>query len=188
MATESARRLFPVAEYYRMAEAGILTPEEDRVESIAEEIVEMTPIGRAHALRVNRLAALLLERSRELAMMSIQHPIRLGEPSEPRPDRALLAPTPRLSADAHPGPEEILLAIEVADSSRRFDRRVKLPLYARARGIREAWLVDLTTRAVEGHRAPGAEGYGVVTRVERGGPLAPLAFPDEHFSPAAFLP
>lgn len=155
-----------------MREAGILG-EDDRVELVEGDVVAMTPIGSAHAACVKRLTLLLFRAAGELALVSVQDPVRLDEASEPKPDLALLHPKPDFYASGHPGPEDVLLLIEVADASLAYDQEVKLPLYARA-GIREVWLVDLPGRRVLVHREPGAGGYAAVTAV---GPEGRLTVP-----------
>jgi Uma2 family endonuclease len=168
------RRLFTVAEYHRMAEAGILS-EDDRVELLEGEVVTMSPIGSRHAACVARLTALLSGTGRQ-AILWVQNPIRLGEHSEPQPDVALLKPRPDFYAASHPGPEDVLLVVEVAETSAATDREVKVPLYARS-GIPEVWLVDLAEDQVEVFRKPSAQGYQDLQVLRRGDSLAPLLFP-----------
>jgi Uma2 family endonuclease len=125
-----------------MAEAGIFT-EDDRVELIEGEVVAMSPIGPRHAACVRKLARLIRDRvSSTAAIVDVQDPIRLSEHSEPLPDISILRPRDDFYADGHPGPEDVLVLLEVADASVMYDRNTKLPLYARA-GIAEVWLVDL---------------------------------------------
>lgn len=159
-----------------MAQAGILH-EDDRVELIDGEIVEMSPIGSRHAANVNLLNTLFPQQVGATAIVSIQNPIRLGENCEPQPDLTLLRPRTDFYAAAHPGPEDILLAVEVADSSLDYDRGVKVPLYARF-GIAETWLVDLTTETVEVYRQPSQEGYRQPSSLGRGDRISPAALPD----------
>ena len=113
--------------------------------------------------------------------MQIQNPIELPEEdSEPQPDVTLLRPRADYYTAAHPVAADVLLVIEVADSTLAVDRRVRMPLYARA-GIREAWILDLTADRVEVYRVPTADGYRQVMRFERGHRLAAEAFPDTYF-------
>ena len=175
MSVQLLRRRFTVDEYYRMVEAGILH-EDDRVELIEGEIVEMAPIGSRHAACVKRLNNLFSQRVGPGGLVSIQDPIRLGEHSEPQPDVTLLRPRPDFYASAHPEPQDILLLVEVADTSADYDRDVKVPLYARS-GIREVWLVDLLARRIEVYRYPGPEGYHQVGQLKPGDRMAPEAFP-----------
>jgi Uma2 family endonuclease len=185
MAVLLIRRRFTVDEYYRMAEAGILT-EADRVELIEGEIVEMTPIGRRHAVCVDSIAELFIRIFVDVARTRIQNPIRLNEHNEPQPDVSLLLRRPDLYTSGHPTPEDVFLVVEVADTSLVMDRRVKMPLYARS-GIPEAWLVDLEAEAIFVHRDPGPDGYRTVQAVRRGETLAPLAFPDRPLAAADIL-
>src|SRR5690349_3402902 len=116
MAVEYDRRVFTVGEYYRMAEAGILS-EDDRVELIEGEIVKMCAIGSRHAACVNRLSAWFFRQQVDEVIVSIQNPISLDEYSEPEPDIALLAGRDDFYASSHPKPEEVRLIIEVSDTS-----------------------------------------------------------------------
>jgi Uma2 family endonuclease len=170
------RHRFSVEDYHRMAQAGILG-EDDRVELIDGEIVDMAPIGPRHAGTVKRLADLLSGALRGRAILSVQDPVRLGERSEPQPDVALLRPRADYYASGHPTAADVLLVVEVAETSADYDRQLKLPLYAR-HGIPEAWLVDLERTRVEVYRRPTAEGYGEVMTLGTGDALSPLALPD----------
>lgn len=169
-------RRFSVEEYRQMVRAGILK-QDDRVELVEGEIIEMAPIGPRHAVCVAGLAEHFARSVAPRAVVWVQSPIHLGPHSEPQPDVALLRPPRSRYADAHPGPDEILLVIEVAAATVEDDRARKIPLYARA-GIREAWLVNLPGEAIEVYRDPAQEGYRDVRTLRRGQSLAPLAFPD----------
>lgn len=169
------KRLFTVDEYHQMMQAGILS-EDDRVELLNGEIMEMAPIGSRHAACVTRLATFFF-RLQQRAIVWVQNPIRLGERLEPRPDLALLQPRADFYASAHPGPGDILLGVEVAETSVDYDQQVKLPLYARA-DIPEVWLVDLQRGRVEVYCGPSPQGYTVHRRVRRGQSLSPQSFPD----------
>ncbi len=172
-----ARRRFSVYEYHRMGETGILA-EDERIELLAGDIVVREPIGTQHAGTVNRLTYLWTSRLGRRAVVQVQNPIELArEDSEPQPDLTLLHPRDDFYTTAHPTADDVLLAIEVADTSLRLDRRVKIPLYARA-GIREMWLVDLTTERIEVYREPSAEGYRDVQILARGQSVTPIAFAD----------
>jgi Uma2 family endonuclease len=171
------RYRFTVEEYHRIGEAGIL-PEDSRIELIAGQIVVREPIGAHHASTVDRLTRLWTMRLGNRAIVRVQSPVQFSqEDSELQPDVTLLRPRPDFYAAAHPLADDVLLLIEVADTSLLLDRRVKIPLYARA-GIREVWLVDLTADRVEVYQAPQDNRYGDHTVVERGQCLTPLAFPD----------
>ncbi len=166
MAQLPANRRFNVHEYHQMAAGGILT-EDDPVELIEGEIVEMPPMGSIHAACVSRLDRLLGRAVGEDTIVRVQLPVRLDEHSEPEPDLALVRPRPDFYAAAHPRPGDVLLAIEVADTTLRFDRSVKAPLYARAE-IPEYWLVDLIGERVEVYRGPAAGTYQTVRAFRRG--------------------
>ena len=155
------RRKFDVGEYYRLAEVGVLS-EDDRVELIEGEIIEMVPIGSDHSGTVNRLAYVLFRRVRDRAVVTVQNPLRLSDHTEPVPDFLLLRPRADFYQGAPPPAADVLVLIEVAQSSLRYDRGVKLPLYAR-HGVPEVWIVDLAGRVVEVHRGPGSEGYASST-------------------------
>lgn len=169
-----ARRRFTVEEYHRMGEAGILR-EDDRVELLKGEIIQMAPIGSRHAACVSRLGDWLAKRLPDTAAVRIQNPIRLPPRSEPEPDLVVVRRRDDFYATAHPGPGDIFLLIEVADTSLEHDRDVKLPLYAAA-GIPEVWIVDLERRRVLVYRQPAGASYRQVTVVEEG-TLSPTAFP-----------
>ena len=151
------RRPFTVGEYYRMAEEDILT-EEDRVELIAGQIVAMSPIGSRHAACVKRLNLLIGKMVGDSMLIGVQDPIQLDAYSAPEPDLVLLRPRADFYADAHPAASDVLLAIEVADTSADYDREVKLPLYAQA-GIPEVWLIDLQKGCVEVYARPQGDEY-----------------------------
>jgi Uma2 family endonuclease len=174
-----AHHLFTVDEYHRMGEAGIFG-EGDRVELIEGEIIEMSPIGSPHAARVKRLNRLLVRRLGTRAIVQVQDPVVLSRFSEPEPDLAVLQPRADFYAERHPQPAEVLLLVEVADSSRVFDRTVKAPLYARV-GIPELWVVDVIDKIVEVHRQPLRGVYREVTRYARGQRVTIAAFPGMAF-------
>ena len=164
MSIQIARRQFTVAEFERMAESGILAAD-DRVELIEGEIVAMTPVGTRHAACVRRLDAILNRRLGQHVQVSVQNPIQIGDSSEPEPDVALLKPRDDFYAQRHPRPDDIVLLIEVAETSLDYDRDVKLPLYARA-GIGEVWLIDLNARCVDVYSRPVAGRFVDRARVE----------------------
>ncbi len=151
------RYRFTVEQYHRMGELGLFAAA-PRVELIHGEIIEMSPINSPHSGAVNRLNRLLNALLGETALISVQNPVAITSHSEPEPDVAVLRVRADFYANAHPKPEEVLLVIEVADTSAEKDRQIKLPLYAAA-GIPEAWLVDLNASAVEVHTQPSAQGY-----------------------------
>ena len=170
------RRRFSVSEYYAMAEAGILT-ENDRVELLEGEIVVMAPIGNRHQSSVDGNGEMFTLRLQGRANVRVQGPVRLDDENEPHPDVTLLRRRDDYYATGHPGPGDVLLLIEVADSTLSFDRNVKLPLYARA-GIPEVWIVNLRDRRLESYTDPTEDGYATVRYFEAGSSVAPLHFPD----------
>jgi Uma2 family endonuclease len=182
---ELPRRLFTVEEYHRMAAAGIFHPDE-RVELIEGEIVQMSPIGPRHAGCVINANRLFITRLGERAVISPQNPVVIQPRSEPQPDLLLLRPRAVSYSREHPTPEDVLLAVEVADTTVKFDRLVKARLYARA-GIAEFWLFLAMDGAVEVSREPGADGYVSVTLRGHGQTVSPLAFPDVGFPVTDFF-
>jgi len=186
MAVDLKRRRFTVDEYEQMGRVGILG-EDDRVELLDGEIVEMTPIGVRHAECVNRFTRQLVLVFDDVAVVLVQNPIRLSERSEPQPDLALVHRRPGLYASSHPLAMDVLLIVEVADASIEADRRVKIPLYARA-GIPEVWLVDLNQDTVTAYRDPDRGAYSTAQVVRRGEGLAPGAFPERVLPITDLLP
>jgi Uma2 family endonuclease len=182
---EVTRRRFTVDEYCRMTEAGILTAE-DRVELIEGEIVQMAAIGVEHAFAVGAFNRLLGAALGDRAILWPQNPVRLSDSTMPQPDILLLQPPIDRYRMRHPRPEDVLLAIEVADTTHRYDRLVKMPLYARA-GIPEAWLADLPGEALEVYRQPSPAGYQRVARIARDGIVGPEVFPDVTVAVEAVL-
>ena len=175
MTVQLLRRRFTAIEYHRMGQAGILR-EDDRLELLEGEIVEMAPIGSRHQATVDRLNRLFSSRAADAAMVRVQGPVRLGDDSEPQPDLILLRRRSDFYASAHPGPEDVLLLVEVSDTSAEYDREVKLPLYAR-HGIVEVWLVGLEAGVVEVYRGPTTHGYQEVSQLQRGQGLSSEALP-----------
>jgi Uma2 family endonuclease len=147
----------------------------------------MSPIGRRHVACVLRLERLLGERFRDVALVSSQNPVSLPPYDEPQPDVTLLAPRADFYASALPGAADVLLLVEVADRSARYDREVKVPRYAQA-GIREVWLVDLEHDRLLAYRDPAGDTYQVVQTLRRGETLSPLGFADRPIAVDAILP
>jgi Uma2 family endonuclease len=173
MSVQLQKRYFNVDEYYRMAEVGLLSPD-DRVELIEGEIVEMSPIGKTHGGTVKRSNNFLNRELGDAFIVSVQDPIRLNDFSEPQPDLTLLKPRKDFYRNSHPTPEDVLVVIEVADTSVNYDRNVKLPLYARA-GIPEAWLMVLPKEVIEVHSQPRNGKYQKIQRLKRGKTLVSSA-------------
>src|SRR5216110_377428 len=182
---EVARRLFTVEEYHRMGEAGILG-EDERVELIEGEIVQMAPIGPRHVGSVINANRLFITRLGDRAVVSPQNPVVIQPRSEPQPDLLLLRPRAVSYSREHPTPEDVLLAVEVADTTVRFDRLVKARLYARA-GLAEFWLCLVADGVIEVYCGPSVDGYAGVTVHGSGEIVSPLAFPDVSFAVADFF-
>jgi Uma2 family endonuclease len=158
-----------------MAAAGVLS-EDDRVELIEGEIVEMNPIGSRHAACVGRLTEFLGRVAGGEAIVWVQNPVQISDFSEPLPDVALLKRRDDFYAQANPQPADVLLIIEVADSSVEYDRDIKIPLYAAA-GILEVWLVNLPKEAIEIYTQPIGDAYREIRIVKRGESLATKSIP-----------
>jgi len=186
MAVALRRYRFTVDEYERLAQARVLT-QTDRVELLDGEIVEMTPIGDRHASVVARLTSLFSRLLGDRSIVWVQNPIQLRSVrSMPQPDVALIRPRADFYSAGKPGPDDVLLLVEVMDTSLETDRSVKRPLYARA-AIREVWLLDLTTERVEAFRQLAVTGYRESETIERNGRLTPGAFPDVSLTVADLL-
>jgi len=156
--TPIRRHRYTVADYYRMAEVGILAPDA-RVELIDGEVIEMPPIGAPHASTVTEVQRTLERAVGDAAIVRVQNPIHLGRHDEPQPDLALVTPPASKYRLRHPRPGDVLLLIEVADTTLRFDRDVKLGRYARV-GIPEVWLLDVKARTLQRFRESSPTGYG----------------------------
>ncbi len=159
------RHRFSAEDFHKMAEAGILG-EDDRVELIRGEVVELSPIGKRHAYVLNTLVD-LLSPLRSNAVLSVQNPLVLFPDTEVYPDLVLLRPPRTQYRDRLPEAKDVLLVVEVAETSLDHDLKVKLPLYAKA-GIPEVWVVDLVREKVHVFRKPQGEGYGEAQALEDG--------------------
>lgn len=157
MARELAKRWISADEYERMGEAGIF-PENARLELIGGEIFEMSPIGSPHAACVDFLVYRFSETGRGRFIVRVQNPIRLNDFSEPQPDVALLRRRDDFYRDSHPTPADVLLVVEVAETTVVTDRTIKIPLYARA-GVPEVWLVNIPDGRVEIYSQPSGDSY-----------------------------
>lgn len=180
------RYRFTRREYYALVEAGVLT-EDSPVELIRGDIAVMSPINPVHASAVDRLTAVFSAAFAGRAMVRVQNPFVIGDDTEPQPDVILVKPRADYYAAAHPGPNDLLLAVEVANTSLRYDREVKMPLYA-ASGLAEVWLLNLSDNVLEVYREPGPKGYRSLQRLSPGDQVSPLAFPDLTLPVAALLP
>jgi len=174
-----SRHLISVDAFHRMGEAGILGPG-DRVELINGEIIDMSPIGVLHAAIVDALIRHFGRHAGKAVCIRCQNPLRLDDISEPEPDIAIIRPRADFYTTSHPGPADVLLVIEVADTSLAYDLGTKVPLYAR-HGIPEVWVIDAATRQTRVFREPAGgrepsrsagSGYATEVSVEPHEPLA----------------
>jgi Uma2 family endonuclease len=168
--------LFTVDEYDKMGEAGIFD-EDSRVELIDGVIYDMPPIGPEHAGSVDDLGDGLKDRLGCRVIVRRQNPVRVANRSEPRPDLTVVRYRPDYYRSGHPTPDDILLIVEVSDTSLSHDRNTKGSDYARA-GLREYWIVDLAHDVLLVHRNPSKGQYQTVGLLARGESITPVAFPD----------
>lgn len=162
-------RPITVAEYHRMGEVGILT-EDDRVELIEGELIAMSPVGSGHAGTANTLTRALVMAVGDRGVVAVGNPVQLDDLTEPQPDFTVLKPKPDDYRSGTPRPADVLLVVEIADSSLAYDRTIKRALYAR-HGIPEVWIVNLRAGEVEVCRAPAGDAYASVSVVPRDGVL-----------------
>ena len=172
------RRPFTNAEYHALAWADILAPYE-RVQLIKGDIIVMSPVGNRHATCVSWIndEFSIFRQTAGQAVVRIQSPLVMPDNSEPEPDAMLLAWREDRYAFRAPRPEDVLLLVEASFSTFRYDRNVKMQLYAAA-GVPEAWLVNLRDDWIESHTEPTPDGYRATRRYEPGDTIAPQAFPD----------
>lgn len=166
---------FTVSEYERMGETGVLAPD-TRFELIEGEIIEMSPIGSRHAAAVDVAARSLMQQTLEFAIVRIQNPIVLSDFSEPQPDISLIRYRPDFYREAHPRPADVLLVVEVAETTVNYDRHVKIPLYARA-GISEALLFNLPEDRLEYFSRPEVGAYQLNHVLRRGETFESISVP-----------
>jgi Uma2 family endonuclease len=171
---------FTREDYHTMAETGILG-DDDHVELIDGQIIPQMPIGAAHSSVLGRLTMWFASRVADRATVWVQNPIALDRFNEPEPDVALLRPRSDFYSKAHPAPEDVLLIIEVAESSLAFDREEKFPLYAAA-GIPEVWLVDLVGKSLSVYRRPAQGTYTEVTRHHSGATIPIPGLPEAELA------
>ncbi len=159
-------RRFSVSEFQKMTEAGIL-PEVSGLEIVDGYLIEKMSIGSKHdgtVKKLNRNLGLLLGTE---IIISVQDPIHLDEFNEPEPDIALLKPREDFYAESHPTAADVLLLIEVSDSTLEYDREIKKTLYAEA-GIGEFWIINLRENTLEFYTAPKNGSYRLVRILETG--------------------
>lgn len=159
------RHRITVHEYYRMGELGLLAPEA-RVELIEGEIIDVAPPGSRHASVVAQINGLLVRAVRDAAIVLVQSPVRLSDLSEPQPDLALVRWRDDRYRFSHPAASDTMLVIEVSMTTWRYDRQVKMPLYAR-HGVSEVWMVDLSKDELHFFRSPRDGDYTDVSTTDR---------------------
>ena len=180
------RRKFTVAEYHLMGEAGILQSEE-RVELIEGDIQKMSPKGIKHSSSTTRSGNCFRKHLGERAYIRLQEPIVIDERSEPEPDVALVVPNEKDYADHHPTPQEVLLLLEIADTTLAKDRLIKARLYAQA-GIIQYCILNLNARELEDYRDPDEQGYRTKHTYKSGESFTLVAFPETGIAVSELLP
>ncbi|NOS89986.1 MAG: Uma2 family endonuclease [Methylococcaceae bacterium] len=171
-----SKHLTNLDEWRRLGEAGIFAPE-SRLELIHGEILEMAPIGFNHAGHLIRLLNYFAPRIADKALLNAQNPLQLGDLSEPEPDFMLLKPSADFYSSRHPTAADVLLLVEVADSSLYYDQNQKLRLYA-LHGIPEYWLLNLNDACLEVYRQPHGDVYAEKTTLRHGATLNLSQLPD----------
>ncbi|APB32931.1 Uncharacterized protein conserved in cyanobacteria [Gloeomargarita lithophora Alchichica-D10] len=167
---------FTAEQYQMMGKLGIFHPEV-RVELINGEIIIMSPVGLKHSVTINRLNRFLVQSMGEMGIVSVQNSFRMPDYSEPEPDILVLKPREDFYAGKFPLAEDILLLIEVADSSLRYDQTIKLSLYAEQH-IAEYWIANLERDVLEIYRQPQNKSYLTQSLIDGSHvTFAPLAFP-----------
>ncbi|MCQ8130000.1 Uma2 family endonuclease [Methylomonas rivi] len=179
------KHLTDIAEWHRMGEAGIFPPD-CRMELIEGEILHMAPIGFNHAGHVNRLISTLTVLAQGQAIPSAQNPVQLSDLSEPEPDFLLLHPEPNFYTTRHPNASDVLLLVEVSDTTLRFDRSQKLRLYA-SHNIPEYWIVNLIDDCLEVYRQPQDGDYLHKIVLGKSDSLNLVALPEVRIEVAAIL-
>lgn len=177
MVTETLIHKFDIETYHRLIADGILR-EDDRVELIDGRVVDKTPVGSRHSAVVKRLNSLFILKVQGRAIVSVQNPVQLlQEQSEPEPDITLLKDREDFYSPELPKGEDVLLVIEVADTSLDYDRETKIPVYAQAE-IPEVWLVNLLENCIEIYSSPSPSGYEFRRIARQDHTASPIHFPD----------
>jgi Uma2 family endonuclease len=184
MGIQTETRKFKVAEFYKLAEVGILS-EDDRVELLNGQIMLMAPIGENHRTVVDALAEIFTDQRQARFRVGVQNPLRIDDENEPQPDLVLYD---RAVVARHPTPAETFLVVEVADASLSYDQQSKIPVYAVA-GIKEVWIVDLIRNCIHTYRDPesGRRDYVTVSVLDRLTWVSPRDFPDVRVRLAELL-
>lgn len=181
----ATRHRISVDDYYRMGEVGILR-KDNRLELIKGDIIDMAPIGSAHAGTVKRLAKLLMDAVGNSSIVSVQDPVRLDAYSEPQPDIALLRLREDYYREAHPRSGDLLLIVEVTETSLSYDQGIKVPLYAQ-HGIPEVWVFDVGSNHLHICRQPEQDSYQVVETLSQAKIICPMQLPKVAVNLAGLL-
>ena len=179
-------RRFSVCDYHKMIDAGLFTPHE-HVELIKGVLVKMSPKGKRHAATTNRITKVFLKTLGERVVVSNQNPILFDDATEPEPDIALLAPQEKEYFDRLPTPADVLLIIEVADTTLKYDREEKSLIYARA-GIKHYIILSVKTREAIDMREPSPDGYRFSKTLRQDERFSLVAFPETEIAVGELLP
>lgn len=169
-------RLITVAEYDRMIEAGIYT-ENDHIELLNGEIIQIMPKGKKHASANDKIARFFYRIFDEKVFVRNQNPIVLDDFSEPEPDIVLASWDENEYTEKHPTPTDILLVMEISDTTLNYDRDDKAPAYSR-NGIGQFLLLNLQNETLEDYREPSADGYQFKRTYRSGDVFNLVAFPE----------
>ncbi|MGL5060706.1 MAG: Uma2 family endonuclease [Microcoleus sp.] len=186
MSAKLKRRLFTVKEYHQMIEIGILS-KDDRVELIEGEIIQMAAVGTRHASCVTQLIDICQKLPENRTILDVKNHVQLSQQTELKPDAVLLKFRDNNCERLPPAASEVLLLIEITDSTSDNDRDIKIPIYARSM-IPEVWAIDLTENILEVYRQPTPNGYSLILKLDRCQEIAPIAFPDFAVTVDAILP
>lgn len=185
--TSMHRLQFTRDQYYSIGQSGVL--DDARTELIEGEIIEMAPIGPSHATATVLLPAILTEAFGSRYTVRPQLPISISNAdseSEPQPDIAVAIGTWRDYTLRHPVASEVVLVVEIADSSLAYDRKIKTALYAAA-GIAEYWILNIINRQLEVYREPSGAVYSTCLSLRIGDSVEPLSAPSKSIAIADFL-
>lgn len=170
------KHLTDIHEWQKLGEANIFPPN-SRIELIEGEILEMAPIGFNHSGHLKRIIKLFSTLAQDAAIISAQDPLQLGDLSEPEPDFMLLKPVDDFYTSRHPDANDVILLIEVAESSLPYDQNQKLRLYA-MHGVPEYWLLNLNDSCLEVYREPHGETYAQKSTLRAGDSVTLTQLPD----------
>jgi Uma2 family endonuclease len=186
MSANPTKKLFNVYEFHQMEEAGILSGRE-RLELIDGEILVKAVAGPPHNASVARATREMVRLVGDHAIVFIQSSVRLNDWNEPEPDAVLLRPKDDFYASRHPGPDDIFLVVEVADTSLKFDLGTKARLYAET-GVVEYWIVDIPNDCLFAYSDIHEKAYRTIRQLRRGDSIAPMLLPDCTIAIDSLLP